>query len=99
MLAQSFAMQQLLGGGKNHGGGLAELAGQLLSGGSGHSQGGSSSGSGASGLVGALAGSLLGGTKPNQHQDYSSSQSSQGGSLMSSLGGMFNSGHQSSSVR
>jgi hypothetical protein len=97
---QSFAMNQLLGGGKKQNqGGLGQLGGlasQFLGGGSSHSNQGHSSGGGsaASGIVGALAGQLLGGGKKQDHQpqNYTGSQNqqqSQGGGLMGSLGGMF----------
>lgn len=108
---QTYAIQQLLSGGKTHGSsgtgggsGLAGLAGQLLSSSSGHGQGGSSGSGGTSQLMGALAGSLLGSGgqhKPNQQQQYSGSQGagqSQAGGLMNNLSGMFGGagGHQSS---
>lgn len=91
-------MNQLLGRKQNQGG-LGGLASQFLSGGgSSHHQ--SNSSSGAAGIVGALAGSLLGGKKQDQPQNYSGSQNTQqshGSVLMGSLGGMFG-GQQGSSV-
>lgn len=93
-------MNQLL---HSHGGGnsglqsnpLLGMAGQLLGGK--HNQNQQSSNTGAAGIVGALAGSLLGGNKPNQgpQQSYSG-QAPQGAygqqhqdGLMGKLGGMF----------
>jgi hypothetical protein len=79
------------------------LAGSLL-GGVSHSQSGHSSNAGTGGFVGALAGSLLGGGKPNQNQQQPPQQHSsypgtqhhggygqqQGqGGLMGKIGGMF----------
>jgi hypothetical protein len=85
---------------------LLGMAGQLLGGGSHNQTQQQSSNAGAGGVVGALAGSLLGGkTKPNQgpQQSYSG-QTPQGAygqhqdGLMGKLGGMFggaNPGHVS----
>jgi hypothetical protein len=92
---KSFAMNQLLGGGrKQNQGGLSELASQFFGGGSSHNHHSSGGGSMTSGIVGALADQLLGGGKKQDYQqpNYTGSQNtqqSQGASLMGSLGGMF----------
>lgn len=102
----AFAMQQLLHSGKGKygsnnnqsssgsGSGLTGLASQFLSSGS-HNSANSSSGAG--GIVGSLAGSLLGGKKPNNQAQtsYSGSapQQQQGGGGF--LGGMFGSNSSS----
>lgn len=106
-------MNQLMGGGKkqSHGSssqsGIMGIAGQFLGGGKPGKQSGGHSSSPAAGIVGALAGSLLGGgKKPNQNQqqtNYSGSTTqgqgqSHGGGFMESVGGMFGGHHQSSSV-
>lgn len=101
-------MQQLLNSGKNKygsnqsssgsGSGLTGLASQFLSSGSHNSNTGNSNGSsGAAGIVGALAGSLLGGKKPNNQaqNSYSGNAPQQQQSGGGFLGGMFN-GHNGS---
>jgi hypothetical protein len=102
------AMNQLLhaGGGRHsnqQSNPLANLAGSLLGGGS-HNQSGHSSSTGAVGLVGTLAGSLLSGGKPTpnqtqqpqQHSSYSGPQNHGGyeqqqgqGGLVGKIGGLF----------
>ncbi|KAI9742449.1 MAG: hypothetical protein M1818_003983 [Claussenomyces sp. TS43310] len=76
----SFAMNQLLGSGKHssnqNSSGLMGIAGSLLSGNSSNSGSQHNSNSGVTSIVGALAGSLLGGSKPNQ--THSEQQQSQG---------------------
>lgn len=98
MMDKSMLMNQLL---HSHGGGssgtqsnpLLGMAGQLLGGK--HNQGQQSSNTGGAGIVGALAGSLLGGNKPNQGPQNYSGQTPQGtygqqqDGLMGKLGGIF----------
>jgi hypothetical protein len=92
-------MQQLLGGKKQNQGGLGQLASQFLSSGSSHINQSSGGGSAASGIVGALAGQLLGVGKKQDQQSYArpqnTQQQSQGG-LLGNLSGLF-SGHTGSS--
>jgi hypothetical protein len=107
-------MNQLLGGGKkqkqsssHNSNPLVGLAGQFLGGGGKHSSsgGGGHSSSGPAGMLGALAGGLMGGNKPKptQQTNYSGSSNpsqgqSHGGGFMDSVGGMFGGHHGSSSV-
>lgn len=103
VVRKSFAMNQLLNNKKQSNqssSGVMGLASQFLGGNSHNQTSGHSSSSGTSGIVGALAGSLLGGKKQNHQQtNYSGAQTQQGqgsSGLMGSLGGMFG-GHSGGS--